>query len=113
MDDSILSNSNINAPNEKLTSGIIRYNKITKLLFENLITGCIKRTHYKAPQSLFNYRKQALNGIWKARKAAAAIENEMQSHKSKDQPKVPQELDDLDSDLTLLLLFPLIGQVRH
>ena len=56
---------------------------------------------------------QAWDNFWKARKTAQAISNELQSasfkEATKDETKnQDQVISDLDTDLTLLLLFPLI-----
>lgn len=67
----------------------------------------VKRTHYNAPQTLFHYRQQALNGIWKARQAARDW-----NHKPTDTQQTTAtsalKTEYSDADLTTLMLFPLI-----
>ena len=76
----------------------------------------VKRTHYNAPQSLFHYRQQALNGIWRAQQAAkkAGTVKSNPNITSKDSkiveewPMMTSKNEYTDADLTTLMLFPLI-----
>ena len=76
----------------------------------------IDRTNYKAHDNLFKYRMQALNNIWKARKTAKIIMDEITNERSKRSsdgdpgrdPQTSTQPVNVASELTLLMLFPLI-----
>ncbi len=78
-------------------------------------TDNIERTNYRAHETLFEYRLQALNGLWRARKTAQRILQEVSPERSKralkDEGKALEasnQASSITSELTLLMLIPLL-----
>lgn len=80
-----------------------------------LCVDIVQRTNHKAHKTLFDYRMQALNGLWKAKKTAQVIMDEVLEERTKRALKECQKESQISSgpvnvasELTLLMLFPLI-----
>ena len=87
------------------------------MYFASNLSDSIQRTDYKAHLSLFDYKLQALNGLWKARKTAQIMMDEVIAERSKRLQLQKESLREFHisgqpstvaSELTLLMLFPLL-----
>ena len=87
------------------------------MYFASNLSDSIQRTDYKAHVSLFDYKLQALNGLWKARKTAQIMMDEVIAERSKRLQLQKESLREFHisgqpstvaSELTLLMLFPLL-----
>lgn len=86
------------------------------------VTDGVERTNYNAHVTLAKYRIQALYGLWKARRTAQLIKDEQESAKksAQDLARIKRggrgveglqnktDQSDVASELTLMMLFPLI-----
>ena len=81
------------------------------------ISDGIQRTNYNSHEVLFKYRTKALQGIMKARKMAAKIkadnnaEKDNNFNKNHQEEFMPSEQTSIASELTLIMIFPLIESV--
>ena len=82
-----------------------------------LLSDGIQRTHYNSHEVLFKYRTKALQGMMKARKMAAKIKADNNAEKDKNFKKnhqedfISSEPTSIASELTLIMIFPLIESV--